>query len=228
MQASGADRGGLLKSPIVASLLLSAALHLCVLLIVQSHPARPGPRTVIISARLVQASTPIPAVRVPPVTVPEPVSKPLPVAMTTTQALPAPPVQPSALPVETAPPAGPPPPAPTMAAPRQELPSLALGVDSTWYQARQVDMQPRAMGKIDPVYPDDARLLGTEGTLKLKLRIDDLGRVLDAEVVEANPPGVFDRAALEAFRNAHFQPAMREGRPVRIEAYYRVDFKLER
>jgi protein TonB len=107
------------------------------------------------------------------------------------------------------------------------LPSLPIGIDTHWYLARQVDKQPKAIGSIEPVYPDDAKRRDLEGTLKLMLKIDDLGRVLSAEVVEATPPGVFDKAALAAFRDARFTPAMKDGRPVRYQAYIRVDFKLE-
>lgn len=156
------------------------------------------------------------------------------------------------LPVQAAPPPGPAPaPTPTVAAPAvaprsapskaeasgpaspgpekapPNLPGLPLGVDTTWYLARQVDVQPRAQGKVEPAYPPEARRRNQEGSLKLLVRIDDLGRVQSAEVVEAHPPGVFDEAALEAFRKARFHPALRDGRPVRMQAYIRVDFKLE-
>lgn len=107
------------------------------------------------------------------------------------------------------------------------LPSLPLGIDTNWYQARQVDKHPKAIGKVEPVYPEAAKRGDIQGTLKLKLRIDDLGRVQDAEVVEASPPGVFDEAALTAFRKARFQPAIKDGRPVRYEAYIRVEFELK-
>jgi protein TonB len=107
------------------------------------------------------------------------------------------------------------------------LPSLPIGIDTQWYLARQVDKQPKVIGLIEPVYPDDAKRRNIEGTLKLMLKIDDLGRVLSAEVVEATPPGVFDAAALAAFRDARFNPAMKDGRPVRYQAYIRVEFKLE-
>jgi protein TonB len=100
-------------------------------------------------------------------------------------------------------------------------------VDTTWYLARQVDRHPRAIGNITPKYPELARQRNQEGTLKLRVKIDDLGRVREVEVVEAQPPEVFDEAALEAFRAARFHPAMKDGRPVRYEAYMRVEFKLE-
>lgn len=114
-------------------------------------------------------------------------------------------------------------PAPT---PKPAL-SFSSPVDTTWYLARQVDRLPQAIGSISPKYPDLARQRGQEGSLKLMVKIDELGRVRDVEVVEANPTGVFDEAALEAFRNARFEPAMKDGRPVRYQAYIRVEFKLE-
>ena len=89
-----------------------------------------------------------------------------------------------------------------------------------------MDVSAKAVGKILPEYPEAARQRNQEGTLKLMLRIDDLGRVREVAVVESDLPGVFDQAALDAFRQAHFQPAMKDGHPVRYQAYIRVTFKL--
>lgn len=105
------------------------------------------------------------------------------------------------------------------------LPSVPI--DTTWYLARQVDRLPKTMGSITPEYPEAARQRGQEGNVTLMLKIDDLGRVREAEVIEANPPGVFDETALQAFRAGRFQPAMKDGRPVRYQAYIRVEFKLD-
>lgn len=104
--------------------------------------------------------------------------------------------------------------------------SLGVGLDTTWYLARQVDTHARAVDSVVPDYPHEARRRNLEGTLKLMVKIDDLGRVRDVEVVEADLPGVFDEAAMEAFRQARFHPAMKDGRPVRYQAYIRVIFKL--
>jgi protein TonB len=104
---------------------------------------------------------------------------------------------------------------------------LPIGIDTTWYVARQVDHHPKVIGVIEPAYPEEAKRRNIEGSLKLMLKIDDLGRVQSAEVVEATPPGVFDDAALAAFRDARFRPAMKDGRPVRYQAYMRVEFKLK-
>lgn len=237
------------------SLLISLAVHVAVIALLRPAPGGEGTRPLIIQARLMDVAAEIQAPSAAPVaedapepvvpSAPDPVSPPEPALpiLTTPAPSPHPPLSPApAQPAEhvTETPAGAPALAPTLATPTpahddltrtgpteaSPLPSLPLGIDDTWYLARQVDRHPRAIGKIEPEYPEGARQRGVEGTLKLKLRIDPLGRVRAAEVVEAIPAGVFDEAALAAFRDARFEPAMRDGRPVRYEAYIRVDFRL--
>jgi protein TonB len=100
-------------------------------------------------------------------------------------------------------------------------------LDTTWYEVRQLDVQPRALGSVQPVYPGVARRRGVEGSVKLMLKIDEFGVVQEAAVEEGDPPGVFDAAALEAFRQARFAPAKKNQRPVRALVYVRVVFRLE-
>ena len=227
-----------LREPIARALLLSACLHLALLALVQPVPGSGKPRTVVISARLeipgpeaspAMVETPAPPATDPGQDSPPSASAPLATEQPAPVQLPATPAPlatvetrhpPAASPAVGGPPnVGP--------APLSPVPSLPLGIDTTWYLARQVDVHPRAIGRIEPAYPEEARRRNQEGTLKLMLKIDELGRVKEAEVVEAQPPGMFDEAALAAFRNARFQPAMKDGRPVRYQAYMRVDFKLE-
>jgi protein TonB len=242
------------REPIIRALLLSACLHLALAALIQPAPGSRRVRTVVIDARLeasqskAEPSTPAAAASIPagtPAGLPAapPPEAPQPALLASDQP------SPSALPIPVMPPvaaeaphaatasvssfsrnpslAGSNAPSAGPATSAPLLPTLPLGIDTTWYMARQVDSHPRAMGRIEPAYPEEARRRNLEGTLKLMLKIDDLGRVQSAEVVEANPPGVFDEAALQAFRDARFQPAMKEGRPVRYQAYMRVDFKLE-
>ena len=249
------DRPPLLREPIVQGLLLSAGLHLAVLALVHPMPSAEIGSTLVINARLSplppqpaepqqeEESTPEVVQETPPVTPDTPpplpaetltVSKPAPIQQQ--EAPPTPVVQTPDLKTEitakaedTSPPTTQKEPAKVVQTPPAETAAIILPspVDTTWYLARQVDKHPRVIGSITPKYPDPARQKGQEGSLKLMVKIDDLGQVRDVEVVEAQPPGVFDDAALEAFRNARFQPAMKDGRPVRYEAYMRVEFKLE-
>ena len=58
---------------------------------------------------------------------------------------------------------------------RRPPPSLPIGIDTTWYVARQVDHHPKVIGVIEPAYPEEAKRRNIEGSLKLMLKIDDLG-----------------------------------------------------
>ncbi|MBT9539959.1 energy transducer TonB [Thiobacillus sp.] len=111
-----------------------------------------------------------------------------------------------------------PPPAPAPAT------AITSAVDLTYYSARDVDVHPRALHEVIPVYPADADRRRVSGKLRLQLKLQADGRVSDLEVLSASPPGVFDESALQAFRTARFAPAQKNGRPVRalvqIEVVY--------
>jgi protein TonB len=68
-----------------------------------------------------------------------------------------------------------------------------------------------------PVYPPAARAQGVEGVVLVEYRVDAEGRVREPRVVRAEPPGVFDAAALEAVRSWRYRPWRRDGRPVPLE-----------
>lgn len=234
--------------PLLRMLLLSASLHAAMVMIVQPRPYRPAPEVVVISARLsgdraeqaapvsepaspgIEESPPAEAVPAspavlenPPVDIP--VIRPAnDLAEATVPATPAPEVDPAT----AASPAAPTPAAPSFAEWQDgaALPSVPVMVDSHWYEARQLDVQPSTVATIQPRYPPRAIRNGIEGSVKLKLRVDEFGVVREAEVEEGDPPGVFDESALEAFSKARFQPARRDGRPVRALIYIRVRYEL--
>ena len=83
-----------------------------------------------------------------------------------------------------------------------------------------------------PVYPDEADRQGVSGKVRLQLKLETDGRVSGIEVLSATPPGVFDESALQAFREARFSPAQKNGRPVRalvqIEVVYDWEGQLRR
>ncbi len=86
---------------------------------------------------------------------------------------------------------------------------------------------PRFLRRVLPSYPLLARRLGREGSVVLKLSIDETGRLVDVEVIEKAGFG-FDRAAVEAVKKSTFLPAKRNGKPVRSEALLSVKFVLKR
>jgi protein TonB len=106
------------------------------------------------------------------------------------------------------------------------LPQVPMMLDTTWYTAREVDVQPRALQPIKPIYPREARQTGIQGSVVLEIHLDELGEVQELKVIEADPPGVFDDSALTAFAHARFTPARKNGRPVRVVVKIRVTYEL--
>ncbi len=106
---------------------------------------------------------------------------------------------------------------------RPELESVAA-VDDTWYPARQLDVLPVALVEVEPAYPEAAAAASIGGEVTLLLHVDEMGRIRERSVVESDPPGVFDQAALAAFREVLFQPALKDGRRVRSRVLVTVSF----
>lgn len=89
------------------------------------------------------------------------------------------------------------------------------------------DKPPQVLTRLDPYYPVEARQSGTEGSVLVRVLIDEEGRVEEAEVIESEPAGVFDAAALKAIRGWRFSPAQRLGQPVAVRVDIPVSFRLD-
>lgn len=114
------------------------------------------------------------------------------------------------------------------ASPASGLPEIPVIRDPTWYPVRQLDVLPRALQAVVPVFPERAereRILAGEVTLLL--HVDEEGRVHELSVVEAKPEGYFEDAALQAFREATFAPGRRDGRVVKSRVLVRVNFTAD-
>ncbi|MCW5623719.1 MAG: TonB family protein [Burkholderiales bacterium] len=131
---------------------------------------------------------------------------------------PAPPVPPAAIaPVSAGP-------APVEGPPGLEMPQIA---DPEFYPSRLLDVYPKPMADVPLSYPAGAESSDTSGTVTLLLLIDELGMVVEATVVEADPPGHFEQAAIDAFRNVLFAPGQRHGRPVKSRLVVEVSFQAQ-
>ncbi|MCC6525143.1 MAG: TonB-dependent receptor [Polyangiaceae bacterium] len=85
---------------------------------------------------------------------------------------------------------------------------------------------PKPLNYVPPVYPEEARKLGLEGEVILKLSVSTEGKVDAAEVATPGGHG-FDEAALEAAKGLSFEPARRpDGTPFAARISYRYAFKL--
>ena len=141
--------------------------------------------------------------------------------------VPAPAPRPSRQPVRTARPAPPAPPGPPPPAPPAPPPASDRIVE-------RPDRSPSLSGQALPVYPRDASERGFRGSARVRVLVNQGGRVTDAEILErvrfddgrehpvAAFPPEFDRAILEAARRHVFRPARDGGERVRAFAFITV------
>ncbi|ACU91134.1 TonB family protein [Desulfomicrobium baculatum DSM 4028] len=76
-----------------------------------------------------------------------------------------------------------------------------------------------------PRYPHEARRLGKEGVVVLKLSLDETGAVRDVEVLQGVGFGL-EEASREAVLLSRFRPATLKGRPVACQVILPIHFKL--
>lgn len=179
-------------------------------------PAAPRPPAVLQPVPVPAADAPLPTAA----PVPAPALEPVAPLVPEPAPAPAPPPEPA-----------PGPPAPAGSAIPEVSPPATLtiksAVDLNYYSARELDVQPRALRRIVPVYPPGPDRDGISGRVRLQLKLEADGRVSEVTVLAAEPPGLFEESAVKAFRPARFRPAKRGGRPVRalmeIEVVYDWD-----
>ncbi|MDI3258169.1 MAG: TonB family protein [Sinobacteraceae bacterium] len=83
--------------------------------------------------------------------------------------------------------------------------------------------------KVAPLYPESARERGIEGYVLLEFTVTETGSVIDPQVLESQPPGVFDDAAKKAVLRFKYKPRIENGRPVQVHGVKQViTFKLDK
>ena len=76
-----------------------------------------------------------------------------------------------------------------------------------------VDGDTLAIVRVLPRYPSRALSRGIEGWVLLEFAIDELGLAVNPVVIESEPPGIFDRAAISAVKRWKYRPMIEDGRP---------------
>lgn len=79
----------------------------------------------------------------------------------------------------------------------------------------------------EPRYPLAARRLGEQGTVRVRLVIDETGAVEQADVQSSSGSERLDRVALEAARATRCRPYLTDGRPIRVSAVRPFAFRIE-
>lgn len=118
---------------------------------------------------------------------------------------------------DTAPAPPPPPPPPPVVIEDEKVPDpVALPDDATPCVA--ID------GNKSPIYPEAARKKGIEGTVVLKLIINERGEVVSVKLIRGDEP--FATAAMDAVRTWRYKPALVDGKPWATSLIISIPFRI--
>jgi len=82
--------------------------------------------------------------------------------------------------------------------------------------------------KVAPVYPRRAQTRGIEGYVLLEFTVTKTGAVIDPVVIESKPPGIFDRAAINAALKFKYKPKVVNGEAIDVAGVRNmITFELE-
>ncbi|WP_100656133.1 energy transducer TonB [Alteromonas flava] len=82
--------------------------------------------------------------------------------------------------------------------------------------------------KVAAVYPRRALQRGIEGFVIVEFTVTKQGSVRDPVVVEANPQGIFEQAALDAALKFKYKPRVVNGEPTEVSGVQnRITFKID-
>jgi TonB family protein len=93
------------------------------------------------------------------------------------------------------------------------------------FSLNQVSVAPLLLYKVDPDYSEQARLARYNGTVLLRLVIDEKGDPRDIRVLRSLGLGL-DEKAIEAVRHWRFRPGLKDGKAVAVDANIEVSFRL--
>ena len=83
---------------------------------------------------------------------------------------------------------------------------------------------PKLVHMVEPIYPDEAKKMGIEGTVILECTTDEKGKVIGTRLLRSIPQ--LDQAAIDAVRQWVYEPVVISGKPIKIAFTITVRFDL--
>jgi TonB family protein len=104
------------------------------------------------------------------------------------------------------------------------VPALAGDKEKT-YKVGDGVSAPQPIERHNPEYTQEAKTAKVEGTVVLNVEITAEGQVENVKVVKSLRPDL-DEQAVKAAKLWKFKPAMKDGKPVRVQATIEINFRL--
>lgn len=87
--------------------------------------------------------------------------------------------------------------------------------------------QLKTTNRVEPVYPATSRRMGEEGTVRLRVLVDESGRPQEVNILNSSGFERLDRAAIDAVKRWRFEAATDGRNAVRAWTQVAITFKLE-
>ncbi len=95
------------------------------------------------------------------------------------------------------------------------------------YDMATVDHPPRLKHYSPPIYPPRAKGQGVEGKVFVRCVVSAGGKVLSTRIIQADPVGYFEKAALRSVKKWTFIPAKIQGKRVAVRVDIPLSFSLD-
>jgi protein TonB len=95
------------------------------------------------------------------------------------------------------------------------------------YQVVSIDIPPRLKRYSPPLYPPRAKGKGVEGKVVVRCVVSARGSIQDVKILQAEPAGYFERAALNSVKKWTFVPAKFKGEKVAVYVDIPLLFSLD-
>lgn len=95
------------------------------------------------------------------------------------------------------------------------------------YDMANVDNPPRLKHYSPPIYPPRAKGQGVEGKVFVRCVVSAGGKVLSTRIIQADPAGYFEKAALKSVKKWTFIPAKIQGKRVAVHVDIPLSFSLD-
>jgi protein TonB len=105
--------------------------------------------------------------------------------------------------------------------------ALTSALGSSVFTQDELDAPLTILARFPPIYPLRAKQRGIEGWVKVSLVVDTSGRVSRIQILDSQPPGVFEQSVEQCVRRWRFRPGTIDGIAVEATAETTIHFKLE-
>lgn len=106
------------------------------------------------------------------------------------------------------------------------VPPSDTAISGTPAEPGATAQQLKTTNRVEPIYPATSRRLGEEGTVRLKVLVDESGRPKNVAVLNSSGFGRLDQAAIDAVKRWRFVAATDGNGPISTWTQVAITFKL--